>query len=110
MKKLNWFILPLVLGSYAALYLATSYNKECTTADCEKLNDLQQSLSQNRGSYFYGVHRCTYPQQSSDTLCVYVKDTLGINWNLFADTVWQTATNIGMLYPTVFIINNADFS
>jgi hypothetical protein len=108
MRKLKWVILPLILGGYSLLYMATSYEKECI-GECDKLLHLHETLSSNREHYFYGVHRCTYPQQSSDTLCVYVKDTLGIDWNLFADTVCQAATNNGLPGQSIFILNQSIF-
>ena len=100
-KNIKSAILPLILIGYALLYIATK--KNTCFEDCQKINELNQALLQNRQSYFYGAGRCTYRGQS-DTLCVSVKDTLGINWNLFADTVCLLATQKGLLRQKIFIL------
>lgn len=103
-KKL---FLPLICIVYALLYMATSVPDRCYE-DCQKINELNEALRVNRSAYFYGSGRCTYSGQS-DTLCVSVKDTLGINWNLFADTVCSIATQKGLLRQKIFIIAGGAF-
>ena len=102
MHKIKSLILPLILIGYALLYMATKVASPCLE-DCQKISELNQALLQNRQSYCYGAGRCTYRGQS-DTLCVSVKDTLGINWNLFADTVCLLATQKGLVRQKIFIL------
>ena len=99
-KKPLFFLL---LTGYALLYTATSKQVPCDD-DCEKTGRVFQQLSTNR-TYVYGVYRCTQPRPS-DTLCVLVRDTSGINWNMFADTACKIATQQGLLQQKIFILKN----
>jgi hypothetical protein len=107
MKKIKWFILVVVLGCYAFLYIATKPNT--CFEDCEKVGELSEALRQNREIYFFGAYRCGYMQTTSDSLCIIVKDTLGIDWNLFADTVCEKATSKGLLHQKVFIFKSGTY-
>lgn len=98
-KKL--LLLPVILLGYSLLYIATSYHAPCE-GDCEKTTKVSQSLRENR-PYVNNVYRCTY-QPNSDTLCIYVNDTTGIDWNLFADTVCMTATQYGLPQQKIFVL------
>lgn len=102
MKNFKSAILTMILIVYALLYMATSKEPICLE-DCQKIGDLNSALRENRESYFRYASRCTYYGQS-DTICVSVKDTLGINWNLFADTVCLLATQKGLLRQKIFIL------
>lgn len=100
MRK-NKLLLPVILLGYAFLYIATSYSTPCVD-DCEKTSKTYQALSATR-NYVFGVVRCTN-QAATDTLCIYVKDTSGINWGLFADTACMVATQQGLLRQKIFVI------
>jgi hypothetical protein len=101
-KKL---VLFLVLAGYAFLYVATTKQLPCDD-DCEKTGNMYQDLSAGR-TYVLGVFRCTYPRLS-DSLCVFVRDTTGINWDLFADTACIAATRQGLLQQKIFVIKNVN--
>ena len=96
-------ILLIVVAFYSFLYLATSHPVNCED-DCQKLYGLDTTLSK-KYNYFYGAQRCTY-RQGSDTLCIYVKDTVGINWDRFADTVCMYANSVGLYTQKIFLVNN----
>ena len=96
-------ILFTVVAFYSILYLATSYEVKCE-GDCAKIYGLDTTLSK-KYDYFHDVLRCTY-SQGSDTLCIYVKDTTGINWDRFADTVCLYANIAGLYQQEIFIIKN----
>ena len=103
MKLKTSLILSLTLLFYSVIYLATS--KELPFGeDSAKLYGLDTTLSK-KYDYFYGAQRCTY-RQDSDTLCIYVKDTVGINWDRFADTVCMYANSIGLYRQKIFLVNN----
>lgn len=107
MRRINHFIiLSICIIFYALLYIGTRKDPKCEE-ECQKLSALYTSLTLNR-NYVYGVYRCTY-RLVSDSLCVYVKDTTGINWNLFADTVCIIATSSGLPRQKIFILNNMVF-
>lgn len=103
MKLKTSLILSLTLLFYSLIYLATSKVLPCE-GDCEKTYGLDTTL-RNKYSYFHGVFRCgrTY---STDTLCIYVKDTTGINWDLFSDTVCMYAKSVGLSHQLLLIMNN----
>ncbi len=90
----------MVLIGYAFLYIATK--RDSCFEDCQKVAELSQALRQNRENYFVFATRCTYSVQS-DTLCIFVKD-IGNNWDLFADTVCNAATQRGLLRQKIFIL------
>jgi hypothetical protein len=102
-KRYKFFFLSFILITYALLYMATtvpgSYN--CDT-DCEMMIAVDTILRKNR-DYVYYANRCNQPV-ASDSICVLVKDTTGIDWNLLADTVCQIATSKGLLRQKVFIL------
>jgi hypothetical protein len=101
-KKTLFF---LILFSYAALYIATSKQIICES-DCQKRIEVYNALSAGR-TYVYMVNRCTAPV-ISDSLCIFVHDTSGINWNLFADTACLVATQQGLPRQKIFIIRNGN--
>jgi hypothetical protein len=97
-------ILLVVIGFYSLLYIATTPPERCFE-DCQKLSKLNDLLRKDR-NYLYGVHRCT-SRYSLDTLCINVKDTTGVNWNLLADTVCLYAKSVGLSQQMVLVLNNA---
>jgi hypothetical protein len=99
--KAKHFLLVLILSVYAGLYIATSTPESCDTY-CEKILLINQQLSKNR-PYFQNAYRCTN-RQGSDTICLYVRDTSGIDWNLFADTACMTFSNYGLPGQKIFIL------
>lgn len=105
MQKGKFIILGLILILYGALHIATSYQVPCED-DCEKVGTFSNDLRKNR-DYVYGVYRCTNVAVS-DTLCVYVKDTIGVNWNLLADTACVLATQKGLQQQKLFLIRNGN--
>lgn len=96
----------LVLLFFSLLYTATSFPFSCED-DCAKVYAVDTTMSRNR-DYVYWVGRCSGNRQS-DSLCVYVKDTTGINWDLLADTVCMVSTQNGLPRQKVFIIKNNVF-
>jgi hypothetical protein len=106
MRKIKLLILPLILLGYAFLYMATSVDKSICIDDCEKVHNLSEELHSTR-DYVFAVSRCTNVAVS-DTLCVYVKDTIGINWNLLADTVCMLATQKGLLRQKLFLMRTVN--
>lgn len=105
MKKYSRFILFFILLGYALLHIATKYNYPCED-DCARVNEFSNELSSSR-DYVYGAYRCSRVAVS-DTLCVYVKDTIGINWSLLADTACNIATQKGLQRQKLFFINNVN--
>jgi len=88
---------------YAFLYIGTTYPVRCEE-DCQKISRLDTTL---RGKYDY-VHwasRCTN-SPTSDTLCIWVKDTTGINWNAFADTICLYSNSVGLYQQKLFLIKS----
>ncbi len=106
MKKNSVLVLLVCLVFYAGLYIATSKQYICE-GDCEKLIKITEVLQANK-SYVYGASRCT-GRQGSDTLCVYVQDTIGIDWNNLADTTCHIAQENGLFQQKVFVIKNGTF-
>ena len=96
-------ILFTVVAFYALLYVATKPAERCFD-DCQKLNDLDELLMKDR-SYVYGVSRCL-PVYTDTLLCVGVKDTIGINWDLLADTICLYANSVGLSRQTILILNH----
>lgn len=105
-SKYSILLLPIIVLLYAALYIATSYSVPCE-GDCEKVSKITEKLRTNK-SYVYGAFRCTY-LQGSDTLCIYVQDTIGIDWNHLADTTCLLAQENGLFQQKVFVIKNGTF-
>jgi hypothetical protein len=103
MKNKKSILLFLILGFYSVLYIATKYAEPCD-GDCAKVQTVSDNLRQNR-SYVIWASRCGY-HSISDTLCVYVKDTIGINWNLLADTACLYSSQAGLTQQKIFIIKN----
>jgi len=101
MKRLKVLLLPLILISYALLYIATSKEFPCNE-DCNKVMRVDTTLTRHH-DYVWYVTRCG-ANVVTDTLCIYVKDTAGINWDLFADTTCQVATQVGLSSQKIFII------
>ena len=92
-----------VLIFYTFLYWATK--TDICDEDCLKRRELNQLLIKDR-NYFYGVSRC-YPGYSTDTLCIYVNQTGGVNWSLFADTACKYANSVGLARQIILVLNNA---
>jgi hypothetical protein len=90
-----------ILFCYAFMYIATSKQPLCND-DCEKTEKVASILLQDK-KYVQSVYRCTQPR-ISDTLCVFVKDMIGINWNLLADTTCLLATQNGLLQQKIFVL------
>lgn len=105
-NKHSILLLPIIVLLYAALYIATSYSVPCE-GDCEKVSKVGDVL-RNAKSYVYGAFRCTY-LQGSDTLCIYVKDTIGVDWSRLADTTCFIAQENGLLQQKIFVVKNAVF-
>ena len=103
-KKYRWIVTFLTLIFYSLLYIATS--RDTCIDDCAKVTQVGQSLSSR--NYVYAVYRCSYTH-ISDTLCVFVKDTTGINWSLLADTTCMIASQYGLSRQKVFVIKNTIF-
>ncbi|MCX6316160.1 MAG: hypothetical protein NTW29_02640 [Bacteroidetes bacterium] len=101
--KTKHFLLVLILFVYAGLYIATSTPDKCDN-DCERTNQTFMNLRLNR-PYVSTLYRCTN-RQGSDTLCVFVSDTTGIDWNLFADTACMVASQNGLPRQKIFIIKS----
>jgi hypothetical protein len=104
-QRFKGLLLVIILSFYAALYVATSPSIPCD-ADCEKVGKVNMELT-NR-SYVYMVYRCGMTL-TSDTLCVIVQDTTGINWNLLADTTCMIAKKYELNNQTVLIYNSGVF-
>ena len=101
------FILLAIVVFYAFLYWATSVDKGyLCDEDCQRVNQLD-TLLLHRYTYLYSVNRCS--RTPTDTLCVYVRDTTGINWDRFADTVCLYANSIGLRQQKLFIIRSISF-
>ena len=98
-------ILFTVVAFYALLYWATSVNK--CNEDCQKQIELSALLAKNR-TYVYGAWRCSL-SYNSDTLCVTLKDTVGVNWALLADTACLYANSVGLYHQKIFLIKNGVF-
>jgi hypothetical protein len=52
----------------------------------------------------YSANRCGSPYIPSDSICVYVKDTIGINWDIIADSTCYFATQAGLPQQKIFIL------
>ena len=98
-KKTGWLMLALVIACYAFMYTETKKDYVCND-DCQKVQSVDASL---RRSYLYSIGRCSY--QGSDTLCVWVKDTTGVNWSVLADTTCLIATQNGLYKQKLFFIS-----
>ena len=94
-------ILLVVVVFYSLIYLASRPPQRCDD-NCQMLYRLDTTLI-NRFNYVYGSSRCTY-RQNSDTLCIYVRDTTGINWDRLADTVCSFANSVGLYQQKIFLI------
>lgn len=99
-------ILVVVVMFYSLLYMATSIDDKCDDL-CQKISRLNTTLF--KFDYFYGANRCA-SSWASDTLCVRVKDTIGINWDRFADTVCLYANSVGLYQQKIFLIRNSTTS
>jgi len=103
MKYKN-LLFVVILLSYSLLYIATSYQVPCEE-DCEKMDNFNTAIRNGRDGYVLWSYRCG-PNPNTDTICVFVKDTLGVNWNLLADTACIIATQKGLLQQKILIIKN----
>ncbi len=105
MSKYKGILLLAVITAYSLIYIATSYQKEpVCDSDCDKLGDVANRLYNNR-TYVYNVNRCN-PGRVSDTICVFVADSSGVNWNLLADSACYFATQVGLSQQKIFVIKN----
>ena len=104
MKRSKYLFLFGIVIFFAFILIATKKNFPCE-GDCQIVHDLNNAISQNRTDYFIGLSRFRYGQVN-DTLCVHVKDTLGINWSNFADTICQVATQYGLLQQKLIITSS----
>lgn len=104
MKIVKLLLLPLLLFSFAFLFMATSKVLPCE-GDCATVQDVYMALRNGRESYVNYVYRCGY-NQVSDTLCIFVKDTTGINWNSLADTACMEASRRGLTRQKIFVIKD----
>ncbi len=100
-RKVRWMILALVILSYIFMYTQTKKDYLCND-DCQKIYSIDTTLVRSR-SYIYNINRCSR-SPISDTVCVFVKDTSGINWELLADTTCIVSSQNGLLHQKVFII------
>lgn len=92
-------MLALVVLSYTFMY--TQSETPCND-DCNRVNSFNIALQKNRSYVSYAL-RCSQ-NPVSDTLCLWVQDTTGVNWNLFADTACLLATQNGLYRQKLFII------
>jgi hypothetical protein len=106
MNKRSGLLLLTILAFYAVLHMATSYQPRCED-DCQKIQNIYTHINANH-PYVWNLRRCTF-QPVSDTLCVYVKDTTGINWNLLADSTCYFANQEGLPRQKVFVIRQTQF-
>jgi hypothetical protein len=97
-------LLACILGLYAFLYVATSYQAPCD-GDCAVVEEVAIKLRKNRETYVYGAYRCGF-NRGTDTLCVYVKDTSGINWSLIADSTCFFANQVGLAQQKIFVLKS----
>jgi hypothetical protein len=102
MKKKNWVLLPVILLGYTLLFMATKIAEPCDD-DCQKVRAVDDALRTNREGYIYATGRCSY-NRVSDSLCVMVRDTTGIDWNLLADTACIIATQKGLPHQQIFVV------
>jgi hypothetical protein len=100
-NKSRWLLLALVIASYTFMYTQSDRYATCDD-DCQKVGSLYSALLKNR-PYIYSVARCSW-NRISDTLCIAVKDTTGVNWNLLADTVCLLATQNSLYKQRLFIM------
>jgi len=107
MKKIKLLILPFLLLLFSILFMATSKQPICDR-DCSAVINVGTALRNGRISYVEGVFRCGY-SLVSDTLCVFVKDTTGIDWNSLADTTCMIAAQNGLSGQKIFIVKNFSF-
>jgi hypothetical protein len=107
MKKVKLLILPFLLIVFSLFFMATSKQPICDR-DCSAVVDVGTALRNGRTSYVEGVYRCGY-SLVSDTLCVYVKDTTGIDWDRLADTTCMIAAQRGLSGQKIFILKNFSY-
>lgn len=91
-----------ILFCYAFMYIATTKQPLCV-GDCEKVRSVR--IAYKSKNYVVAVERCSFPRVS-DTLCIYVKDTTGVDWNHLADTTCIIATQQGLLQQKILILKN----
>ncbi len=102
MKYIPSVVLLLITVVYAFLFMATKRVLPCE-GDCEKVSLADSRLRSGRESYILAVDRClTY--RVNDSLCIYVRDTTGIDWERLADTVCMTTTMVGLANQKIYII------
>jgi hypothetical protein len=104
MKGVKKLIFPLIIISYSLLYLATTKVVPCD-GDCAKIFRVDTMLTKNR-DYIWYVGRCISGRPANDTICVLVKDTAGIDWNLLADTACQITSLVGLPGQKIIIMKS----
>lgn len=102
MKISRLLFFPVILGVYALTFIATKKIEPCDD-DCARVRETGSAIFFNRESYVLSVNRCSF-NRVSDTLCIYVRDTIGINWNLFADTACIIATQKGLPHQKLIVM------
>jgi hypothetical protein len=99
-KRSRWLLLALVIASYTFMY--TQSDRYACDDDCKKVESLNNALVSGR-TYIYSIGRCGV-SRVSDTLCLLVKDTAAMDWNLLADTACLMATQNSLYHQKLFII------
>lgn len=105
MKAIRLLILPVILLIYTFTFMATKPAGVCDD-DCERVGAFSSQLYQGRESYVLASYRCSF-NRISDTLCITVRDTTGIDWNVLADTACAIATRNGLLHQQIYIFRTA---
>ncbi|MCX6316159.1 MAG: hypothetical protein NTW29_02635 [Bacteroidetes bacterium] len=101
MKRYRFLLLAFILFVYAFSFIATKRVELCT-GDCEKVAIFRNGFYPTRESYILGIGRCS-DNRISDTLCITVRDTSGIDWNVVADSACIYATRAGLPAQKIFI-------
>ena len=99
-KRSRWLLLALVIASYTFMY--TQSDRYSCDDDCKNVSSLNTKLVTGR-PYIYSIGRCGI-NRVSDTLCLYVRDTTAIDWNLLADTACLVATQNSLYHQKLFVI------
>jgi hypothetical protein len=99
MKNKIWLII--ILCFYSILYVATTKQYACDQ-DCENLGAFNQEFKSTR-NYVDMAYRCSRTG-NRDTLCVFFRDTTGVNWSLLGDTACTLATQHGLSQQRLLFI------
>jgi hypothetical protein len=107
MQKIKIFCAGLFIITFSLFFVATKQVAPCD-GDCEKMNNFNLAIRNGRENFVMWAYRCSF-KPVSDTICVMVRDTSGINWVLFADTACTIATQYGLSQQKIFILKNSNF-